>query len=410
MAAKIIPLALCLVLFANCFGSAPETVIDPDAALDPQRTYIIEYWDVELPQALDPHGKYRPVVEKAVAEYCTANPGIDVRLRWLQWTEAEEELARVLRDGNPPDIFADWQGIARWDHVLQIPASTWLNKEYLTEAGKNMSAHEGKIWAWPLMYWPLGLLAMASSTGISAEDLEAAISSPWDWPQFVQWLQSTGLQLVVNDWESEFTAQALVASTGCGWGQWGGQELHQVFAGLELAARGGLVAKGRNTQILQGEDVIGGVSPALMFWLKENYPDDQVLLLPLPAAGPTRYLPITGANLLQFRQLNYKGDDHGRAAAMVAEFLAREQGSHLAGLLGAASPWGGSQQESQGFPSWYSTLLREASTLGVPSRRVDKAGVRKEQESRMHTAVLLAQFWAGEISPEELAQGFEEFQ
>jgi hypothetical protein len=55
-------------------------------------------------------------------------------------------------------------------------------------------------------------------------------------------------------------------------------------------------------------------------------------------------------------------------------------------------------------------LLREAKERGVPSRRTDKAGVIKEQEARRHAAILLAQFWAGEISPEELARGFEEFQ
>ena len=214
MAAKIIPLSLCLILFANCFGAAPETVIDPDAALDAERTYIVEYWDVELPRALDPRSKYRPGVEKALEEFCAANPGIDVRLRWLQWTEAGEELARVLRDGNPPDIFADWQGIAHSDHLLQIPASTWLDKEHLTAAGKNMSTHEGKIWSWPLMFWPLGLLVMESRCGLSMEELEAVIRSPWDWPQFAQWLESKGLQLLANDWESEFAAQALVASTG----------------------------------------------------------------------------------------------------------------------------------------------------------------------------------------------------
>ncbi|HOC06239.1 MAG: hypothetical protein ACOX21_01045 [Bacillota bacterium] len=410
MAAKIIPLSLCLILFANCFGAAPETVIDPDAALDAERTYIVEYWDVELPRALDPQSKYRPGVEKALEEFCAANPGIDVRLRWLQWTEAGEELARVLRDGNPPDIFADWQGIARSDHLLQIPASTWLDKEHLTAAGKNMSTHEGKIWSWPLMFWPLGLLVMESRCGLSMEELEAVIRSPWDWPQFAQWLESKGLQLLANDWESEFAAQALVASTGRSWGQWGGQELHQVFTGLKLVVDGGLVHKGRDTQILQGEDVIGGTTPALMFWLKENYPEEQVLLLPLPAAGSAAYLPISGVNLLQFRQLRYKGDDHARAAAMVAEFLAQEQGSQLAGLLMAASPWRDSPQESPEVPAWYSLLLREAKERGVPSRRTDKAGVIKEQEARRHAAILLAQFWAGEISPEELARGFEEFQ
>ncbi|HBI57346.1 MAG TPA: hypothetical protein DDY38_11010, partial [Firmicutes bacterium] len=157
MAAKIMTLLLCVFLFVNCSGSQPEP-INPVAPLDPELIYIVEYWDVEPPSAMDPQGLYRPGVERLAKEFCGANPGIDVRIRWLKWAEAEDELTRALRDGNPPDIFADWQGIARRDHVLQIPADTWLKAELLTEAGKRLAAHEGRIWAWPRWLWPTGLL------------------------------------------------------------------------------------------------------------------------------------------------------------------------------------------------------------------------------------------------------------
>lgn len=410
MAAKITALLLSASLFISCSGPQPQS-INPAAPLDPQRIYIVEYWDVEPPMAMDPLGLYRPGVEKLAQEFCGNNPGIDVRIRWLKWAEAEEELTRALRDGNPPDIFADWQGIARRDHALQIPADTWLNEELLTEAGKRLAAHEGKIWAWPRWLWPMGLLALGSNINLRDEELAQLVVSSWDWPQLGQWLQSKGLHLEANDWEGEFAAQALLASTGCGWGLWGGQELHQVFAGLELLLQEGLASgEGRYLHITEGNGVIGGAAPAFMTWLAGKYPQEGAVLLPLPSAGPSRYLPISGVSLVQFRQLRYKGDDHSRAAALTAEFLAREQGTQLAQPLWAASAWDEPRPDWSMFPSWYVLLLQEAGKRGIPCRAVDAAGRRREQELRSQAALLLAKFWAGKISAQELARGFEDLQ
>ncbi|MDD2282423.1 MAG: extracellular solute-binding protein [Eubacteriales bacterium] len=410
MAAKIMVLLLCVFLFVNCSGSQPEP-INPVAPLDPELIYIVEYWDVEPPVAMDPQGLYRPGVERLAKEFGAANPGIDVRIRWLKWAEAEDELTRALRDGNPPDIFADWQGIARRDHVLQIPADTWLNAELLTEVGKRLAAHEGRIWAWPRWLWPTGLLTLGSRIDLSAEELARLVSSSWDWQQLGQWLQSQGLHLEANDWEGEFTSQAMLASTGCGWGRWGGQELHQVLAGLEILAQERLASGGGEyLKLTEGAVVIGGAAPAFMTWLAEEIPDDEVVLLPLPSVGPSRYLPITGVSLVQFRQLRYKGDEHARAAALAAEFLAREQGAQLAQQLRAASAWNEPQQEWAALPPWHSLLLREAAEQGVPSRAVDMAGRRWEQELRGRAALLLADFWAGRITAQELARGIEDLQ
>lgn len=410
MAAKIIALLLCVFFLGNCSGS-PAKPINPRVSPDPELTYIVEYWDAEPPAALDPQRLYRPGVEKLVREFCAGNPGIDVRIRWLKWAEAEKELTRALRDGNPPDIFADWQGIARRDHALQIAADTWCNGESLTEAGNRIVVHEGRIWAWPRLFWPLGLLALGSSLNAGAEELEQLISYSWDWKQLSQWLKSKGLHLEANDWEGEFAFQAMLASTGRGWDRWGGQELHQVFEGLEILVQEGLGSGGGQYLKITGETaVIGGAAPAFMTWLSEKMLDDEVVLLPLPSAGHTRYIPVTGVSLLQFRQLRYKGDAHARAAAMAAEFLAREQGAQLASQLRAASAWAEPQQDLGTLSPWYCLLLREAAEQGIPCRAVDAAGRKREQEFRGLAALMLAKFWAGKISAQELARGFEDLQ
>ena len=252
---QTVPLSLCLILFANCFGAARKLLIRTLPWM--LSAHHCRCWDVEL-LSFGSQSKSIGRGGESPGGILCCKPRHRCAPEMAAVDRSREELARVLRDGNPPDIFADWQGIARSDHLLQIPASTWLDKEHLTAAGKNMSTHEGKIWSWPLMFWPLGLLVMESRCGLSMEELEAVIRSPWDWPQFAQWLESKGLQLLANDWESEFAAQALVASTGRSWGQWGGQELHQVFTGLKLVVDGGLVHKGRDTQILQGKMLLEG--------------------------------------------------------------------------------------------------------------------------------------------------------
>lgn len=408
MAAKIMAVFLCVFLLLNCGGRQP-TAIDPTAAIDPERTYVIEYWDAEPPLVLDPSGCYRPEVERLAAEFEAANPGILIRIRWLNWVEAEAELARALQQGAPPDIFGDWQGLARRDHVLQVIAEPWLPVEKLTFGGKQLVAEAGILWAWPRWLWPAGLIVSGSLVAATAAELEQLVAGGWDWPELADWLEQQALTLAPTDWEGEFTAQALLTSSGAGWGQWSGQELHQVFAGLELLRSRGLIATGSLAQA-KDSSLIGGVGPAALAWLAATDPGQQALMLPLPAVSPRRCLPITGTNLIQFQRLKTKGDDHCRAAALAAEYMAVTQGSNLAQQFGAISAWLEPELGATGFGPGYTLLLAEAAAAGAPCRAVDSADRQREQLLRSQAASLLAEFWAGQIGAAELAAGFEGFE
>ncbi len=400
MAAKIIALVLCLFLLSSCGSQGPQS-LDPAVPLAKDKVYIIEYWEAQPPPALDPRRQYRAGVEEIAAQFNLANPGINLRIRWLDWVEAEGELEKALREGNPPDLYGDWLGLARRDHVLQVPAAYWLDQEELAEAGKNLVAHEGKLWAWPRWLWPLGLIALESESGLGQ-----SLPIPTRWEELAHWLESRDLRLAINDWEGEFSGQALLASAGGGWGRWGGQELNQVFAGLAALVEGGLVAEEPAFLADAPDCLLGGTEPALLAWLWENQ-EKEALLLPLPSVGPDRFYPIAGASLLQFRQVRYKGDDHSRAAALAAHYLAREQGELPP--LGAVSAW---VQGAPGgeTPAGYKEILLAAREKGVPSRAVDRRGRREEDEMRTGAATLLAEFWAGRLGPAEIAQGFEDLQ
>jgi len=394
----------------NCPGKkSPPKPVDPRAALDSERTYTIEYWDVEPPWALDPKGLYKPAQENLLAEFSAQYPAITVETRWLKWYGAEDELNQALREGNPPDIWADWHGVARRDHVLQVPAGMWLNQDMLTPAGRKAVLHQGQVWAWPRWIWPHGLLTVRSALEASDDEVNRLASSRWNWEEFGLWLQNAQLDLGVMDWDAAFSSQALLAATGHGFGQWGGQELNELYADLALLAENGLVTNaGAYRKIPQGKIIIGGAAPALVTWLAENLPSDELVLLPVPGVDKVNCIPVSSANLLQFRQLKYKGDDHTRAAAMLGEYLAFRQGEIAAALW--AAPACREREWAGDLPSWYVTILKDAIEIGVPLEKADSQGRKADNIFRENAGPLLSDFWAGKADAVETAQRLEELQ
>lgn len=395
--------AACLLLAgtAGCSRNGQEP-IDPRVKLDPEKTYSVVYWDMEPPWVLDPQGLYKPGVEALVEDFCLDNPGITVEVVWLDWADGEDLLTAALRDGVPPDIWADWQGLARMDHVLQVPAGIWLDSELLTAAGKRAASHQGQTWAWPRWLWPGGLLTVRSSLDMTDQELEKLVQSSWDWEEFGKWLDIVDMHVDVNDWQMEFSSQALLAATGYGYGNWGGQEMDEIFTALEVLKSRGRVGVGEYSKITGGNNIIGGAAPALVTWLTENLPGEETVLLPLPGVGGVNYYPVTAANLVQFKQLKYRGDDHTRAAAMLGEYLAVNQGGALAEIFWAAPAFRQSQGSSQ-LPQWYRVALEDCLETGVPNHAVDWRGRKTEMSFRVQAGQVLTDFWSGKANGQEIA-------
>jgi ABC-type glycerol-3-phosphate transport system substrate-binding protein len=409
---KLAAVVLCsvFVVWFNCPGSRTPGPVDPDTHLDPARSYTVVYWDVDLPALFDPQGLYKPAVEKLAADFSNEYPMIAVEVRWLPWAEAEEELRKALRDGNPPDLWAEWQGLARMDHVLQVPASIWLDPELLAPAGRRVVSHDGQIWAWPRWLWPRGLLIFRDSLALGNEELEKLIFSQWDWTLLGEWLARNDLYLDVNDWQGEFSAQVLLAATGYGVGQWGGQELNQVFAALEVLMRQGRIsASGEYRKITRGKNMVGGTAPVFATWLVENMPEEQLVLLPIPSVNPeTVYYPMSSANLVQFRQAKYKGDDHSLAAALVAEYMAMGQARELSAAFWAVPAWINGEWDNSNLPTWYYSFLVDAAQKGMPLYCVDRLGRAEEMRTRKLMNAVLQDFWAGKADAHDVARRLEE--
>lgn len=377
--------------------------VSPKTRLDPDRVYTVTYWESEPPPILDPRGQYRPAVEALIEEFCSEHPGIRIKIRWLDWSQAEAELNKALGEGAPPDLWGDWQGLARRNHPLQIAAGLWADPQLFTPAGRRAVAQDGEVWAWPRWLWPRGLLARAEDMG---EDVRR---DGWDWPEFALWLEEKEFRVEVNDWLGEFSCQALLAATGYPGPNWGGQELHQVFAALELLKKKGLLGgEGEYQKITGGKIMIGGFTPALITWLAREL-DAQLALLPLPGLGGSASIPVSSACILQFRQQDYKGDDHSLAVAMAAEFLASQQSARLAAIFWAAPAWDHPAWAPE-LPQGYVEVLQEALTSGVPLRAVDVRGRKEEEEFREAITPILRDFWAGLADSAQVAARFEELQ
>ncbi|HOB35532.1 MAG: hypothetical protein GX090_07740 [Firmicutes bacterium] len=405
---KFLAALLAIALISGCSpGKRRPPAVNPRVSLDSQKTYTVEYWDVELPRVWDSQGRYRQAVEELLAEFTAQHPNIRVECRWLDWSQAEAELSKALRDGAPPDIWADWQGLARRDHVLQIPARLWTDADLLNDAGRKAVVHDGEMWAWPRWIWPRGLLALAGS-------LEEGADWPgfdWEWRQLGEWLEERGLELVVNDWQGEFSRQALAAATGTGRGNWGGQELQEVFAALELLRNKGLVrGDGAYREITQGKIILGGYAPAFVPWLAEKTGEDLVLL-PLPGMDGGRVsVPFSAANLIQFRQIQYKGDDHSLAAALLAEFLAMQSSACLAALLWAGPAWAGGAWDGSALPPSFREAATAAVVAGAPLGSIDSQGRAREEQFCAKLGAILEDFWAGRANSQDVAARIAEIQ
>lgn len=401
----VVVIVLCLTA-GGCAADLPG-VVNPDVALDPNATYTLTYWDVEVPPMLGSADQYKEATTKAIENFCRIYPNIEVAVEWLSWHHAQARLNKALRDGVPPDLYVCWQGLARYDHVLQVPAELYLTGE-LHAAAERVAMVDGRLWAWPRWLWPRGLVMLGKDIESGGSQLDEILRQGWDLEAFARWLEQEDLTVVVNDYRGEFTGQLLLAATGANFERgWGGQELSQLLSSLEAWRDADLIRAGEYREISLGKNIIGGGTPALTQWLA-GQDWEEIVLLPLP--GFYRHLSccaLESTTVLLFRQVKYQGDEHTRAAAMLAQWLAEHLGTELAASFGAVSAWPGQASEEQ-LHSGYWRYLLDCADDGVALACNHRRGREEEDKFRLALNEQLAQFWAGKINGEELAQWMRE--
>lgn len=407
---------------------------NPRAEIDPGRRYVLRYWDYRWPTAPDGTA-YEAWLREALAEFGRRFPNVRVEHRLLDPISGDADLVEALRRGDPPDVFATLPGGAvLYDRTLQVPADLYLTREerggkeappaYLEAALAAASAH-GRLWGWPRWMAAHVWLGHRQAMAAAGLDPDGVAREGWDWNAFAAALAARPdavAGLAVNTagtgvFEDLMHAQGIASPFGPdGSPRWTRDALRTVAAWLaDLRHNEHLPLQAESSpdamvdRILNGRVmVLAGANPwltAKLLYTQPGTPGDLVLLpVPVPPGDPPA-LRVSAGSLLVFRQKDYRGHDHTRAAVELARHLSRLR-----------HPW--AVPGSGVFPSHraaYEPWLRASAAYGPaiddaalawagapPGRTRDEAA--REARWRDETlAPAVTAFWAGELDAAGLA-------
>ena len=411
--------------------------IDPLAEVDPRRGYHLVVWEHEVPLPWE-SGSHLQALEDAIAEFRKVWPNVHVQLEILPLHESHTRLREALAKGEPPDVYGMPLGARLIDREWQVPVDPYLTKEAkddLLPSAVRALRDRDALWAWPRWVQP--------KLWVAREDLTPELGkarSRWSKEEFLATLAGAKTQfgaygLALNPFDPSAFIETMITSTGKnliaddgsrGW------TVEEITRGLEFfreLIRRGLVdddaeamARQRlarfwnrraaviapvNPWLLQHLMTRGGVSGGNAAGDQEG--DHLVLAVPPPSfadgGGPPRH-PAVISGYAVFRQKEYKGDDHTKAAMLLAEHLSRRLGPWEAARLFAVpahpSAWNGWRTDS-GLPQKELDLLVEwaRAAIGPPL-----ADVYAHVEERAIEAILASHFvklWDG-ADPAALAQ------
>lgn len=407
---------------------------NPRAEIDPGRRYVLRYWDYRWPTAPDGTA-YEGWLREALAEFGRRFPNVRVEYRLLDPVSGDADLVEALRRGDPPDVFATPPGGAvLYDRTLQVPADLYATREergsrgtppaYLAPALAAASV-EGRMWAWPRWMTAHVWLGHRRAMAAAGLDPDGVARGGWDWNAFAAALSARPdavAGLAVNTagtgvFEDLMHAQGIPAPLGAdGSPRWTRDALRTVAAWLEdLRHNEHLPLQAESSpdamvdRILNGRVmVLAGANPwltAKLLYTQPGTPGDLVLL-PVPVQpGDRPTLRVSAGNLLVFRQKDYRGHDHTRAAVELARHLSRLRhpwavpGSGIFPSHRAAfEAWAGASAAYG--PAVDATLLTWA---GAPPGRTADRAAREARWREETLAPAVAAFWAGELDAAGLA-------
>lgn len=409
--------------------------VNPRATINPDREYVVTYWDYRWPTAPDGTA-YETWLGKVLGEFRRRHPNVRVEYRLLDWTSGPGELNERLRAGDPPDVYAPpTGGPVLFDRVLQVPAQLYLTPEergtketpslYLPAAWGRVSRDGGRAWAWPRYLaahvW-VGNRGVLERAGV---DLERLATEGWDQNSFVAALSrrpegSAGL--LVNPVGTEVLADLMHAAgspsplSADGELRWTREAVAAAAGWIETLRNNeqmpppGGVPGAMIEQILSGRAaVLAGANPWLLTRLAGlgggKEPALSLVPVPVPAGNPPA-LRLSGGHLVLFRQRQYRGDDHTRAAAELARYLsqlrhpwAATDSPVMPSFLPAWEEWAGTATQAGG------RFLARAVEWAGPGEGMDAAvAARREQYLENTVRPALAEFWAGKTPAEALAE------
>jgi maltose-binding protein MalE len=350
--------------------------INPKAEIRTDKSYNVVVWDYELPL---PGSRltHREALHQAAQDFSREYPNIAVEVVVRHWDEGDGPIRDALEHGYPPDVLGMPHGIRLLTRDYQVPLQHYVEKEQsrdIFKSAENAATLSGHLWAFPRWInpsrWVIRLDRWPDNVQGTPDEKETIPSSltlsQWTEALAESRTKSGGDGLAVNVLDPSFFYDLMVSATGQpllgpeGQLQWSEESILAVAEQLQSwATRGFLpsskaeaVARIRLGLFWDGKALaLAPVNPWLLnhvlqrsgaFTLPPGDVADPaatgvqvgrlekvqriVTWTPPPKMGPELRVPATVAGYAVFRQASYKGDDHTRAAATVAEYMSRRMG------------------------------------------------------------------------------------
>ncbi|MGM0470717.1 MAG: ABC transporter substrate-binding protein [Bacillota bacterium] len=332
---------------------------DPTVELDLTEEYEITYWDYPLFVGQDE--SYEEFLKQVIAEFNEMYPNVEVNYQLLSFKEGREKLQKSITAGQPPDIYHAIFGNQLFSRKLQIPVDLYLNQgqeSKLTnynEISIKAFSYQDKLWGLPNWIYPqvwVGNQQLLEEVDFEREKLETSWNQQ-DFLQLAQDLSKLGQDngIIFNPYNPELYYQLLTAN----------QQQRLVSSNYELNFTAAELTKlfkfldqlrqrevfsSSPTKMLQDllpyfwQNKAGIIAPANMWLLNHFYlrskQEEKVkpTLLPIPTwKSEIKQSPIKVMGLLLFRQQEYQGDQHTKAAYKFAEFMNQQKSLFIAKKL-----------------------------------------------------------------------------
>ncbi|MDI3538071.1 MAG: multiple sugar transport system substrate-binding protein [Bacillota bacterium] len=426
----VVGVAFILGVYLRLRVTPRQAGIDPQAHIDPNKRYTLSLWDFDRPWPDNSSG-YRAALEKVLDRFKEQFPNAEVKVELLSWNEGEEQVAAALREGNPPDVLSSGPIVrSDWGPLL-VPCGPYLSPEELEEymeVARAGASRSGELIAWPRWLEPALWAAnskLLAAAGVPVAEIQA---QGWSWEAFGRAAGEVHKLPGVPYFFTSFDLFAFWQELGRGEvppepggraSPWAPERVRRAAERAVIFWAQGTVPHSLGRGDYAGlEDFFTGraavFGPVKPWFLRAAYerakriergsleagaaPPFAVVLLPPAGLETGEGIPVTSENLYVFRKRRYQGDDHTRLAMELARHLSRASAELAAGLdlVPAYRP---------AQPAWRSAWkMGEGEVVlrwlkhGVPAPLPAELA-----EARARLEPSLQKFWAGELSPAELA-------
>lgn len=410
--------------------------IDPFTEINPDKQYTLVLWESTVP-FLRNEEAYRNAFVEAIEQFESTWPNIRVTIHQVPLEHSRDLLEEALQNGNPPDVYSMASGITKISDDAQVPIDPYISDEskgdFLPGVIQALT-HERKIWAWPR--------SVLVDQWFVRKDIDEKIEEVvigWTTDQFIEYMKGVvtktgGYGVSLNPYDGQLLAQVMIASTGKnsldenGERAWSTQELASAFQFFDRLIKEGLtdknearMSRSRLADFWNRNTVaIAPVTPPLMGHLLirggvvmsgDQHDDGPALVLAAPPPSFNRgsagkFSPASVSGFAVFVSEPYKGNDHTKAAMLLAEHLSRTlapvEASEIFAVPVHPSTLGRWQTDA-GLSMKEANVLATWANGAVTPPIDDRSAQMQRRIIDEVLGVKLIELWQGG-SPEEIAQ------